>query len=378
MSAIGMVLGVPALGGGGVLDNAIRALAPTMYWPTDDPVAVITNAMAASVSAVSLTNADFATWSGDNPTGYSVVGESAGVREVTQRATNQGYTDTPAGTGAACFFRNTATTALVCLQANKITIGKTYQIAVVVSKYVSGTVALYDGSGGNDGQWTAAGTLETNPFIADGDDPGILGSGAACDFTVDSWSINKVGEVDGRAANITLQQTGPERKANALDFNGSSSTLAFIDTAVNGLAEFSFWFGVKLDSIANGDILLAKTDEITLVLNTGGTLTATVHYDGGTDGACTTTTTLTAGTWYGITLSINNTSKTPRLWINATEATYNGTPTPGVGSRVSNTNALYFGDPAGSVSFDGLLSVGFIRTTELTAGEVGTLARFLA
>lgn len=359
------------------LDTLSNMLA---FWPTDDAsAALIDNILWDTTTAVTITNADFATWAGGNPSNYNVVGEDgAAIREVTEVGSNEGHGGI--GTGACNFYRTTATGSLVVIKLNIANmVGRTYIFTTAITNYISGTLSVYFGTGAVKESYTSGGTKISAQYIANGDDPGFTATGANCDVTVDEWGMDEVGRYDGAGTNLTMQQTGPSGQANAIDFNGTTGRMAYTDQQnINGLTAFSLNTRIKLDSISNGDIVLAKSGEYSLVLNTGGTLTWTVNYDGGTNAITTTSTTLTAGFWYTIGVSINNSDKTGKIFINGLEATYSGAPQAGVGNRISNPNAHYFGDPAGAVGFDGLLHKPFLRAAQNTAQEEAHIASFLA
>jgi hypothetical protein len=112
------------------------AYAHTLLIPTLSAGLSIT-AFTQTWSAELLTNPDFTTWSGDNPTGWSVVGESPGVQEVTQVAPGGG-----AGTGAARIYR--ASASLIYLTQTMLQAGSWYEAICNTTARTSGTLGMGD------------------------------------------------------------------------------------------------------------------------------------------------------------------------------------------------------------------------------------------
>jgi hypothetical protein len=85
-----------------------------------------------------LTNGDFSAWTGDNPDGWTVVGESGSDPMVTQVAPGGG-----AGTGAARLF-SSATNFQPRLSQSGYTTNNWYQFSLFIDTVVSGTLTLTD------------------------------------------------------------------------------------------------------------------------------------------------------------------------------------------------------------------------------------------
>ena len=105
---------LPILGVPGVLDEHKRTLIITDFTQ--------------SLGAELLTNGDFSAWTGDNPDGWTVEGETAPDPEVTERDPNQGHADTKTVGGAANFYSSATNYAPRMSQA-PATVGLWYEVA---------------------------------------------------------------------------------------------------------------------------------------------------------------------------------------------------------------------------------------------------------
>lgn len=133
-----------------------------------------------------LANGSFADWSGDNPTGWSLSGESGSDPEVTERDPGQLHADTKTSGGAANLFSTVATFANI--KQNVLALGSWYKLRVIVSAYASGSATLRgnsDGYGdvGFSGAGTFAGTLRHTTV-----DVGVSVIWRQCDLTLNEVS----------------------------------------------------------------------------------------------------------------------------------------------------------------------------------------------
>lgn len=80
-----------------------------------------------------LANSDFSAWTGDNPDGWTVEGESGNNPEVTERDPGQTHADTKTVGGSANFYASTATIYPVVRQDNVLTIGNWYEGHIIYS-----------------------------------------------------------------------------------------------------------------------------------------------------------------------------------------------------------------------------------------------------
>lgn len=90
-----------------------------------------------------VTNGDFdtANWTGDNPAGWTVTGESAGDPEISEVADYEGHGGS--GTGSCNFY---ATSGTLSVSQAILTTGLTYCVTLRITNFVEGAVRLYCGS----------------------------------------------------------------------------------------------------------------------------------------------------------------------------------------------------------------------------------------
>lgn len=137
-------------------------------------------APAQSLGAELLNNGTFAVWTGDNPDGWLLAGESGSDPMVTQVAA-----DGSAGTGAARLYKSSSDSLPYIRQVVQ-TVGAFYEYRVVISAYTSGAVNVTDFNAITSA-YNAAGTY-SSIFRAAGTSLGIVAAGLAGDFVVDSAS----------------------------------------------------------------------------------------------------------------------------------------------------------------------------------------------
>jgi len=109
-----------------------------------------------SLGAELLSNPNFTSWSGNNPTSWLVVGESGSDPAVSEVDPSGS-----AGNGAAQFI-SSATAFTPDIRQTILTIGSFYENVVVVSAHTSGSADIRDTTSGGTGQFiSSAGTLYT-------------------------------------------------------------------------------------------------------------------------------------------------------------------------------------------------------------------------
>lgn len=93
-----------------------------------------------------LANSDFSAWTGDNPDGWTVTGESGGDPEVTERDPNQGHADAKTVGGAANLYASVDANWLPRLSQTILTIGKWYEAGCLITNRVAGSLWIHDGA----------------------------------------------------------------------------------------------------------------------------------------------------------------------------------------------------------------------------------------
>ena len=136
-------------------------------------------------------NGDFGEWSGGLPSSWTVVGTSAGHREVTQVASGNAHGG--GGSGACNLWSDSGTTPSID-QFIPLVIGQAYTITIVIS-YQSGG-SLFIGDNWNNqftGQFYTSTGTKTITFTATATSVDILATiGAAGNSTIDSISISPI------------------------------------------------------------------------------------------------------------------------------------------------------------------------------------------
>lgn len=137
-----------------------------------------------------LTNGSFATWSGGNPSSWTVSSESAGTREVSQVGADKAYGG--GGTGA-CNIYNTTTTAISITQS-VLTASRPYRVQITVSKVTAGGIAV-----------TAGGIAVGAAVITQAGVYTYYVWGGGTDFKIESYRIN--GTCDVTIDTVSVMQT---------------------------------------------------------------------------------------------------------------------------------------------------------------------------
>lgn len=233
---------------------------------------------------------------------------------------------------------------------------------------------------------------------------GLLSGGAAATYASTLAEINpllwgKFNEASGNLINygslgvglngvasgtVTYAQTGLRGAGEAYLFPSIDALIVIPQTAaMNGMASFTCWFLVYLNG-AGGTSTGTFVDKTSSILwRLGGatrTIQAVVNYTGGgsVNAQSITSTTLSLGQWYTLALTIDDAEKYCRIWINGVQASY-GTFTQGVGTRVSNTNAVNLANNGPLARhFDGYFDEFLVKDSVLTPTtllQLDTLAR---
>jgi hypothetical protein len=175
------ILGVPVMRGG--------------------PKTLVVTSFTQSLGAELLTNGDFSAWTGDNPDGWTVTGESGGDPEVTERAPTALHGDA-VGAGGACNFYRTVAGAVYITQT-VCTVGKWYEVANELTARAAGEVASVQPFG-----FFAWGTtVTTRRFLGRATNTAVnfYNTATAIDLTIDNASAKLI--------TLNVQQVMP---ANAI------------------------------------------------------------------------------------------------------------------------------------------------------------------
>lgn len=154
--------------------------------------AVYSRSFPQSIGAEVLTNGSFAAgaWTGDNPNGWTVGGESGG-QEVTERDSGQAHADTKTTGGSANFFVNTATDLYV-LQIPGLVPGNVYVFETDISRIAAGSMLLLNGSGNTLGQTFSITGINKTIDFAEFDALYLYASLSSVDMTFDFVSAKPV------------------------------------------------------------------------------------------------------------------------------------------------------------------------------------------
>lgn len=136
-----------------------------------------------------LSNGTFVAWTGDNPDGWTVIGETGAALEVTERAPANGHGDAVGAGGAANFYHESAVNSPVLIQTI-LTVGSFYRVLWSLTKRVAGDIRVGDGING---------MLQNKTAVADYVYTGrathanfaitLTNSAATSNVTVDTFSV---------------------------------------------------------------------------------------------------------------------------------------------------------------------------------------------
>lgn len=135
-------------------------------------------------------NGNFATWSGGNPSSWTVTGEVGTNPEISQVDSYLGHGG--GGTGSCNIY---STSATVSIAQTVLTVGTTYKLTFSITKLTTGTIALYNGATriatfGSEGVFTLFFNATSTSFK-------IQNFTAACDVTIDDVSIKPTARYSG-------------------------------------------------------------------------------------------------------------------------------------------------------------------------------------
>ena len=125
---------LPILGVPGVLGGGPKTLIVTTFTQTIGPDEL-------------LTNGNFSAWTGDNPDGWAVVGETGATLEVTERDPAQLHADTVSTGGAVNLYNSSSAAWLPAINQSALTVGNYYEARAEVTARASGTASIEDGLG---------------------------------------------------------------------------------------------------------------------------------------------------------------------------------------------------------------------------------------
>ena len=147
--AEGVAGGIGAGGSGVTLSNAGGT------WSVSGGKAINTPSVGAEV----LTNGDFSSWTGDNPDGWTVVGESGSDPEVSEVGSGESHGGT--GTGSANLYTSAGTS--MGIRQYTLTLGTWYRAVVNVSAFSGGGLRLIDNTTATD--WGTVTTTGTKTLV---------------------------------------------------------------------------------------------------------------------------------------------------------------------------------------------------------------------
>ena len=372
----------------GRYEKFVRALGPAFWLPLRETSGAIATNVAYSAEVQALVSELFDNWSAnDFPVGWTEVNESAGVRQIDQVASGQAHANVGVDAGAGAMnIWGTDSTLVQVRRLATLTPGTTIRVRTVVS-HKSGNNTMGVGTSGTapfGGALivTGTGSFEKRFIVPTGGEALVVGDVAqqaspAAEATFDSVAADLTGVHDGFIAGTTsLAQTGLLGINEALLFDGATSLITVANhSAIQGMTDFTLWALFKPSSAGEGNAgtLFSKSGEFELRFNSASRdLIATVNYSS-TNAQRVTSNTLSADEWHSVGMRIDNSGKTPEIFVDGIEASYAST-TAGVGTRVSNTNHLIVGNNAAvSQTLAGLLDEALLVKHPLTANELRLL-----
>jgi hypothetical protein len=150
-----------------------------------------------------LVNGNFSAWSGDDPTGWTVTGESGSDPEVSQVGVSEGHGGTD--TGAANLYTTSGT---VSISQSALVAGLTYQVSIRITKVTTGGVVVYCGNTPVSPPYQLEGYYS---FTFNATDATLkIQNHHACDVTIDDVSVRQTALYSGllrRGILMRLQAT---------------------------------------------------------------------------------------------------------------------------------------------------------------------------
>ena len=205
-------------------------------------------------------------------------------------------------------------------------------------------------------------------------------SGAGCIalYEMNNTANDTSGTYDGTPTSITYESGCFDQAAV---FNGSSSEITASSFASLSQVGISMWVNMPNISQQAGLIARYGTNREFAIYMYGGTLTASIYYNGNNGNATqvTASTYMSNNTWHHIAYTANG-STAPKLYIDGSEV---GTPQytdPAKCAYYTSSEPLDIGHFAGiaTYNYEGLIDQVRIFNTALSASNVTTLARGIA
>ena len=250
-----------------------------------------------TLDAELLVNAAFAAWPGDNPDGWTVLGETGATQEVTERDPTQGHADTKTVGGAANFYHESAVNNPQLLQA-VLTVHSFFKIEWALTRRVAGSIRVGDSINGMSlGERSAVAAYAytgraTNASFA----VTLANSAATANVTVDTFSVKLLSNMEQLFAHA--QPYGDFSVALTIPNALYQAGITFNCTDANN------WEPVYYDRLHSRLYVLKRVAGTPSVVNSypavyaaGATLTARRHIDGTLDVI-----------YYGVTLATGLTS----------------------------------------------------------------------
>lgn len=206
-----------------------------------------------------VTGGTFASWVGDNPTGWAVVGESGDDPEVSEAATGEGHADTPTPGGGMCNLYSSDGSFISIDQTINLTVGRRYRLSFTIDTVVVGGIQIAGLPGGVRTYSTTG--AKSFAFVAtETPDSMSIKRTGGCDITIDDVSI-KLCAIEDSSGNdhdgLAQQDSDAISVAGvvktALEFNGSSDYIIVSDhdDFTPALTPFSISEWVNMDDATN-------------------------------------------------------------------------------------------------------------------------------
>lgn len=278
----------------------------------------------------------------------------SGATSWTSFGTN-GTTRTTAFAGGQCTIVSDAG-ASCGIQQNILLLGQTYRATIDIES-VTGQLRFAN----NDG------SIVHLPITA----PGVYEIDFVTSTTV--FLLYYITGGGGGTAVINSIEIMPYVGSDAIHFDGATSIITVTNTPeIQGMTEFTgealfFPFSAGESAISR---IFFKSGEFDLRFDGAAVFLGAVNC-ASTNASFITTNSVTLLRHNSLHFVYSDVDKRARLYINGVEATYSGTPTAGVGARVSNTNALIIGNiPDASRTFSGVWDEAALIKRALSAAEI--------
>lgn len=192
----------------------------------------------------------------------------------------------------------------------------------------------------------------------------VAGGTIGDEIIFDDVSIRETGQRDGFiTGTVTLNQDAPS-DLKSYDFSGGR--IEAIGTQIDGLTNAEIILLINPDTFAANRRIIYKNGEWDIVLDGSGIVTATRTYNT-TSASTIATTALQSGVWQVLRIQLNSETDIISIWIDDNNVTP-VSPTVGVGTPSTNTNAWLFGSD-GTNNYDGKLSNIAIKNELISNGR---------